>query len=403
MRLKTPTVQIGAVKIGCKHDIAIQSMTDTDTADHKKTAKQCIELAEAGAEIVRITINNDFAALAVPKIRKIMDKSGYSHIPLIGDFHFQGHILLKDFSECARILDKYRINPGNVGKGIQHDKNFEEIIKIAVANNKPIRIGVNGGSVDKEFLSEMMEKNAKLKKPKTAKEILLETVVESVWKSAQYAEKKGMGNDKIVLSIKMSDMQDTIEANRLLAKKMKDKNVFYAIHMGMTEAGFGLKGIVASSATAAVLLYEGIGDTIRISITPAPKDSRTREVEVCKHLLQSMGFRSFSASVTSCPGCGRTNPKFFREIISSINKKLKEKEKVWLKKYPKIKNIKISIMGCVVNGIGEAENADIAISLPGKTEKPIAPVYIKGKFFKSLCGKNIPNQFIKILEDFVKK
>jgi (E)-4-hydroxy-3-methylbut-2-enyl-diphosphate synthase len=402
MRLKTPTVRIGSIKIGFGYDIAIQSMTDTDTADHKKTAAQCIELAEAGSELVRITINNDFAALAVPKIRKIMDEKGYKHIPLIGDFHFQGHILLTDFPECAKVLDKYRINPGNVGKGINHDKNFEAIIRIAIKNKKPVRIGVNGGSIDEELLSEMMGKNAKLKNPKSVKEVFLMTAVESAWKSALYAEKLGLGRDKIVLGIKMSEMKDVIEANRLLAKKMKDKNIFYAIHMGMTEAGSGLKGIVASSSTAAILLSEGIGDTIRISITPELKDKRTKEVEVCRALLQSMGFRNFSPSITSCPGCGRTNPEFFRKIVEEVNKKLKEKEKDWLKKYPKTKDTKISIMGCVVNGIGEAQNADIAISLPGKTEKPIAPVYIKGKFIKSLSGKNIPEQFVKMVEEFLK-
>lgn len=407
MRLNTPTVEVGGVKIGGKNPIVIQSMTNTDTSDAKSTAKQIIELADAGSEIVRMTVNTNLAAPKVPEIRKILDAKGFAKIPLIGDFHFNGHTLLEDFPQMAKTLDKYRINPGNVGYGDKHDYNFSTIIKIAIENDKPVRIGVNWGSLDQDLLTEMMNKNSKLIKPKSDKEVIINAMVESALRSAILAEKLGLSQNKIILSVKMSIVQDMIKAYELLAEKMLKNKHLYALHLGLTEAGIGMQGLVSSSAALAILLQQGIGDTIRISLTPTPTQPRTKEVEACKTLLQSIGFRHFKPQVTSCPGCGRTDSHFFQELAEEVNSHITKILPIWQKKYSKnadkIAELKIAVMGCVVNGPGESKHADIAISLPGRMEKPVAPVYIKGKFVKSLQGKKIPQQFIKLLEDYVEE
>jgi len=382
MRLKTLTVKIRKVKIGSGNPIAIQSMTNTDTQDAVATAKQCVELAKAGAQLIRITVNTNFAAEAVPKIRKILDKKGFRNLPLIGDFHYNGHILLEEFPLMAKTLDKYRINPGNIGKGKTCDENFKKIIGVAVKNNKPIRIGVNAGSLGK----------------KSGKETVIKTAVKTAITSAQLAEKFGLKQNRIVLSVKMSNVPDTILAYELLAETMNKNRRLYALHIGLTEAGSGIQGIISSSAALAVLINQGIGDTIRASLTPLQKYPRTVEVEVCKTLLQALNLNSYKPTIISCPGCGRTNAKFFEHLTKEINEKIERKLPSWLKKYPKITKLKIAIMGCTVNGPGEAKNADIAISLPGKTEKKVAPVYIKGKFVKTLSGNDIAEQFIKLAE-----
>lgn len=407
MRLNTPTVLVGGVKIGGKNPIVIQSMTNTDTADAKSTAKQIIELADAGSEIVRITVNTNLAAPKIPEIRKMLDAKGYEKIPLIGDFHFNGHTLLTDFPAMAKTLDKYRINPGNVGYGDKYEYNFSTMIKVAIENNKPVRIGVNWGSLDQDLLTEMMNKNAKLIKPKSDKEVIIDAMVESALRSAILAEKIGLPQNKIILSVKMSIVQDMIKAYEQLAEKMQKNKHLYALHLGLTEAGVGMQGLVSSSAALSILLQQGIGDTIRISLTPTPLQPRTKEVEACRTLLQALGFRYFKPQVTSCPGCGRTDSHFFQELAEEVNVHVTKTLSAWQKKYPKsadkIAELKIAVMGCVVNGPGESKHADIAISLPGRMEKSVAPVYIKGKFVKSLQGKKIPQQFIKMLEDYLKK
>jgi (E)-4-hydroxy-3-methylbut-2-enyl-diphosphate synthase len=400
MRLKTPVIQIGKVKIGGENPIAIQSMTNTDTADVKATVKQIIELVDAGSELVRITVNDEKAAASVTKIRAELNKKGYKNLPLIGDFHFNGHRLLKEYPACAKALDKYRINPGNLGYGKSHDENFETIIKIAIRNKKPIRIGGNLGSLDKELLQKMIDRNLKSKKPLPYNELLIITFVKSVLDSAIKAEELGVPQDKIILSVKISEVQDVIKAYELLALEMEKSKHFYALHLGLTEAGSGLKGVISSTSALSILLQEGIGDTIRISLTPSPKESRTKEVEACKDLLQSLGLRNFQPQVTSCPGCGRAVNQIFQKLAEETTKFLKKNAKKYSKN-PNFKNIKIAVMGCVVNGPGEASRADIAISLPGKNEKDKALVYKKGKLFKTISGKNINKEFLKILDQFL--
>ncbi|MEK7672388.1 MAG: flavodoxin-dependent (E)-4-hydroxy-3-methylbut-2-enyl-diphosphate synthase [Patescibacteria group bacterium] len=402
MRLNTPTTTIKNLKIGGQNPIVIQSMTNTQTADAEATAKQAMQLADAGAELIRITVNTNFAAEAVPQIRKILDKKGYQNLPLVGDFHYNGHVLLTDYPKLAKTLDKYRINPGNVGYGDKHEYNFATIIKIAVANQKPVRIGVNWGSLDQDLLTEMMDKNAKLKNPKTDKEVIIDAMVESALLSAAQAEKLGLKQNQIILSVKMSIVQDMVKAYELLAKRMQKNKHLYALHLGLTEAGVGMQGVVSSSAALAILLQQGIGDTIRISLTPTPDKPRTEEVEACKNLLQALGYKYYKPQVTSCPGCGRTDSQFFQELADQVNKHIDKKMPQWQKKYPKVSEMKVAVMGCVVNGPGESKHADIAISLPGKSEKPVAPIYIKGKFIKSLQGDKIPEQFMELLEEFVK-
>lgn len=371
-------------------------MTSTDTADSAATVKQAIELIKAGSELVRVTVNTDSAAKAIPKIRAALNKKGFAHIPLIGDFHYNGHTLLSENPAMAQALDKYRINPGNVGFGDKHEYNFAQIIKIAVANKKQVRIGVNGGSLDQDLLTDLMNKNAAIKKPKAASEVFIDAMVQSAVRSAKLAEKLGLPAHKITLSVKMSDLPDMVAAYRLLARKTQGR---YPLHLGLTEAGGGLQGLVASSAALAILLHEGIGDTIRVSITPDKNTPRTREVEVCKELLQALGLRHFKPKITSCPGCGRTGSTFFQDLAADVSKEVTKRLPAWLKKYPHAAQLKIAVMGCVVNGPGEASQADIAIALPGKMEREVAPVYIKGKFHKSLQGKNILKEFMALIEE----
>jgi len=397
--MKTPATKIRSLLLGAESPIVIQSMTNTDTADAKATASQCIELAVAGAEMVRVTVNTDRAAQAVPEIRAILDKSGYEHLPLIGDFHYNGHSLLKAHPSCARALDKYRINPGNVGFGDKHQYNFAQIIEIALEHSKPVRIGVNWGSLDQELFTEMMDQNAKRKNPKSDRDVIVDAMVESALRSAKMAEKLGMKHQNIVLSVKMSQVEDMVKAYQLLAKRAKGR---YPLHLGLTEAGSGLQGIVSSTAALAILLNQGIGDTIRISLTPDSENPRTREVEVAKQLLQSLGLRYFRPQVTSCPGCGRTSSTFFQELAKEINQHIDKNLSDWREKYPGVETLKIAVMGCVVNGPGEAAHADVAISLPGKMEKKVAPVYIDGKYDQSLQGDQITAQFIEIVENYLK-
>ncbi len=402
MRLKTPIVEIRGLKLGGENPILIQSMTNTDTADAKATAAQCIELAKAGSEMVRVTVNTNLAAQQIPELRRILDHEGYSHLPIIGDFHFNGHTLLSEFPEMAETLDKYRINPGNVGKGEKHDENFETIIRIAIQNNKPVRIGANMGSIDEDLLTQMMEENAKAPSPKSDEEVSIDALVESAIASAQLAEKLGMPQDKIVIGVKISNVQGVIKATKDLVDRMKQLDHLYVIHLGLTEAGSGLQGLMSSSAALAILLQEGIGDTIRISLTPEPGQSRVKEVEACKTLLQSMGYRNFKPKITSCPGCGRTGSVFFQTLAKEVNEHIDKKMPEWKGLYPGVEDLKIAVMGCVVNGPGESRHSDIAISLPGKMEDPVAPVYIKGEYLKSLKGENIAEEFIEILEEFIR-
>lgn len=385
-RRKSQKVIIGNIEIGSGTPVAIQSMTNTDTSDVAATVAQAIELIDAGSELVRVTVNNEEAAKAIPNIKEALLKKNYD-APLIGDFHYNGHLLLTKFPECARALDKYRINPGNVGRG------FEIMIECALKNNKPVRIGVNWGSVDRGLLTKMMDENAQQKNPKSDQEVLLETLVQSALESAKHAERLGMAADKIVLSVKTSDVQHVIQAYQMLAERCD-----YALHLGLTEAGMGMKGLIASSAALGVLLQHGIGDTIRISLTPAPGESRTREVEACQLLLQSIGLRQFRPIVTSCPGCGRTGSDLFQHLTSEVNDYIRQKMPEWKRQHRGVENLKVAVMGCVVNGPGESRHADIALSLPGKSEEPMATVFVKGKLFKTLRGGDLGKEFLKILE-----
>ena len=394
-RRKTNTVTIGNIKMGSEHPIVIQSMTNTPTADIKATVKQIKELEDAGSELVRITVNDFEAMEAVPKIIEILRKDGYK-VPIIGDFHYNGHILLHKFPEAAKALDKYRINPGNVGKKNKRNENFALMIEAAIKYNKPIRIGVNGGSLDDELLTELMDKNATLENPKDAKEVFYEAMVQSAINSAESAIKLGLSKEKIVLSVKMSDVQDMINVYSLLAKRCD-----YVLHLGLTEAGADIKGISASSAALSILLQQGIGDTIRISLTPEPGKGRDLEVKTCKALLQSMGFRYFMPMVTSCPGCGRTNSDKFVHLAKDITAYIEKNMPKWKKIYPGVEKMSIAVMGCIVNGPGESKHADIGISLPGSSEAPSIPVYQDGELLKVLKGENIKEQFITILKTYI--
>ncbi len=396
-RRKTPSVSIGSVSIGGNHPIAIQSMTNTPTADIAATVRQTVELIEAGSEMVRLTVNDDAAARAIPEIVKAVRGRGHA-APIIGDFHFNGHILLSKHPACAAALDKYRINPGNVGKKDQHDVNFLRIIQIAVENGKAVRIGVNWGSLDQELLTGLMDKNAKRKKPKDFKDVVYTAMIQSALKSAELAQKAGLRKNRIVLSVKMSQLQDMVTVYSRLARECD-----HALHLGLTEAGGDVQGISASSAALAILLQQGIGDTIRVSLTPQPNVSRAREVEVCKALLQSMGLRYFSPSITSCPGCGRTDSDHFQYLARDIQSYIQKNISVWKKKFPGVEKLTVAVMGCVVNGPGESRHADIGISLPGSSEKPIAPVYIDGKQVKTLTGSHIREEFIGMLEEYIQK
>ena len=347
--------------------------------------------------MVRVTVNDDDAARAVPEIIKALRAQGYA-APIIGDFHFNGHTLLSKHPDCARLLDKYRINPGNVGRGQRHDENFARIVKMAVEHDKPVRIGVNRGSLDQEFLTVMMNQNAKLKNPKDAKEVTYKAMIQSALHSAELARKCGLKKNQIVISVKMSALQDMVTVYSMLARKCD-----YALHLGLTEAGSDVQGITASAAALSILLQQGIGDTIRVSLTPRPNVSRAKEVEVCKYLLQSMGLRYFAPSVTSCPGCGRTASDYFQYLAKDINEHIQRNMPVWKKRYPGVERLKIAVMGCVVNGPGESRHADIGISLPGASEKLVAPVYADGEQLTTLKGDHIKEEFTAILEDYLRK
>ena len=394
-RRKTPTVTIDHIKIGGDYPVVIQSMTDTPTADVQATFKQTVELIKAGSHMVRWTINDDDAARATPEVIKMIRDQGYN-TPIIGDFHFNGHTLLTKHPLCAQTLAKYRINPGNVGKGERHDKNFASIIKIAVENDKAVRIGVNWGSLDQELLTGLMDKNAQLKEPKDFKDVTFTAMIQSAITNAEYAQKLGLAKNKIILSVKMSILQDMVTVYSLLAQQCD-----YVLHLGLTEAGSSIQGISSSSAALAILLQQGIGDTIRVSLTPQPDIPRSHEVEVCKNILQSMGLRYFRPSITSCPGCGRTTSDYFQYLAKDINEHIEKRMPDWKKKFNGVEKLKIAVMGCVVNGPGESRHANIGISLPGTSEKPIAPVYVDGQQFTTLKGDNIKEEFIDILENYI--
>ncbi len=393
-RRLTPTALIGGVPVGAGHPIVVQSMTNTDTADVVSTVRQVAALARAGSELVRVTVNNEAAAAAVPAIVEELDRAG-TPVPIIGDFHYNGHQLLTRFPACARALAKYRINPGNVG-GKRHDEHFRAIIDVALVNEKPVRIGVNWGSLDQNLLTEMMDQNARRAAPLDARAVTMAAMVESALQSAALAESAGMRHDRIILSAKVSGVQDLIDVYRMLASRCD-----YPLHLGLTEAGLGAKGIIASTAALSILLQEGIGDTIRVSLTPAPGGDRTEEVQVAQQVLQSLGLRSFSPQVTSCPGCGRTTSTFFQEMAQQIQDYLREKMPVWRAERPGVEEMKVAVMGCVVNGPGESKHANIGISLPGTFEEPKAPVFVDGRLVVTLRGEAIVPEFLAILEQYV--
>lgn len=393
---KTIAVRVGNVVIGGGAPVVVQSMTNTDTADAQATFKQVVELADAGSEIVRITVNNDEAAKAVPEIRKLLDEAGYD-VPLVGCFHYNGHRLLNEYPEMAVALAKYRINPGNVGFGNKHDDQFAMMIDAAIKYDRPVRIGVNWGSLDKEVSKRLMDENQKNGSPKTNEEILREALVVSSLESAAFAEKRGLTKDKIIISCKVSRVKDLVAVYEELAKRCN-----YALHLGLTEAGIGIKGIVASTAALALLLDKKIGDTIRVSLTPRPGEERSREVIVCQEILQSLDIRSFAPQVTACPGCGRTTSTVFQGLADEIQTHLRDSMPKWKEQYTGVEEMKVAVMGCIVNGPGESKHADIGISLPGTGEEPSAPVFIDGKKVKTLRGNNIAVEFRSIVDDYVK-
>jgi (E)-4-hydroxy-3-methylbut-2-enyl-diphosphate synthase len=389
-RRATAVADVGGVKIGSGHPVVVQSMTNTDTADIQATVDQTLALARAGSELVRVTVNTEEAARAVPEI---VERTG---VPIIGDFHYNGHILLKKYPECARALAKYRINPGNVNIGRKHDDNFRTMIEVAVEYGRPVRIGVNWGSLDQTLLARKMDENARAAEPKDARGVMIEAMVASAIESAAAAERYGLGHDRIILSAKVSGVQDLVEVYRALAAGCD-----YPLHLGLTEAGLGAKGIVATTAALSILLQEGIGDTIRASLTPAPNGDRTEEVLVSQQVLQSLGIRSFTPQVTACPGCGRTTSTFFQEMAGQIQTYLRERMPVWKGAHPGIEEMRVAVMGCIVNGPGESKHADIGISLPGTAEDPKAPVYMDGRLLTTLKGERIVPEFVAILEDYV--
>ena len=396
-RRQSTSVMIGGVEVGGSAPIVVQSMTNTDTADVDATVAQIAALAEAGSELVRITVDRDAAAAAVPHIRDALRAQGVG-VPLIGDFHYIGHKLLADHPACAEALDKYRINPGNVGFKDKRDRQFTRIIEIALAHDKPVRIGVNWGSLDQELLTRLMDENASSGAPLEAREVLHEAMVLSALKSAERAEALGLGADRIVLSAKVSAVQDLISVYSALAARS-----VYALHLGLTEAGMGSKGIVSSAAALGILLQQGIGDTIRVSLTPEPGGDRTLEVRVAQDILQSLGLRSFAPEVAACPGCGRTTSTVFQELAQDIEAHLRTSMPQWRARYPGVETLTVAVMGCIVNGPGESKHADIGISLPGTGEQPAAPVFIDGKKAMTLRGKNIANEFKALVEDYIEQ
>jgi (E)-4-hydroxy-3-methylbut-2-enyl-diphosphate synthase len=388
-------VDVGGVKVGGAHPIVVQSMTNTDTADVTGTVNQVMALAAAGSELVRVTVNHDEAARAVPRILETLQQFGV-RVPIIGDFHYNGHILLRKYPECARLLAKYRINPGNVNIGKKHDANFRTMIETALEYGKPVRIGVNWGSLDQALLTRLMDENSRRPDPLDAAEVTAEAIVLSGLESARAAESYGLPHDRIILSAKVSRVPDLVHIYRELAARCD-----YALHLGLTEAGMGAKGIVASTAALAVLLQEGIGDTIRVSLTPQPNGDRTEEVRISQQILQSLELRSFNPQVTACPGCGRTTSTFFQEMADQIQTYLREQMPVWRERHPGVEELKVAVMGCVVNGPGESKHADLGISLPGTFEEPVAPVYVDGKLAVTLRGAGIVPEFIAILNRYV--
>lgn len=385
---------VGEVKVGTPHPVVVQSMTNTDTADPVATAEQVAALARAGSQIVRVTVNNDEAARAVPELMHRLADLGIE-VPIVGDFHYNGHLLLTKYPACARALAKYRINPGNVGSK-RRDENFRAIVQVAVDNDKPVRIGVNWGSLDQDLLTEMMDANARAVEQRDARDVYIDAMLESALRSATLAEDVGLRHDQVIISAKVSQVQDLVETYRRLAARCD-----YPLHLGLTEAGLGSKGIIASTAGLAILLAEGIGDTIRVSLTPRPNGDRTEEVQVAQQILQSLGLRSFTPQVTACPGCGRTTSTFFQHMAEDIQGYLREQMPVWRSTRPGVEELKVAVMGCVVNGPGESKHANIGISLPGTFEEPKAPVFVDGKLMTTLKGERIVEEFLVILEDYV--
>ena len=388
---------IGRVKVGGSHPVAVQSMTNTDTADPAATAAQVAQLAAAGSELVRVTVNTREAAAAVPELVGRVRDAGHD-TPIIGDFHYNGHTLLTEFPDCARALDKYRINPGNVGVGEKHDENFRRMIEVAIEHGKPVRIGVNWGSLDRALLTRLMDENARRAEPLEDREVVLEAMRESALRSAELAERFGQPHDRIVLSAKVSDVRDLVSIYRALGAACD-----YPLHLGLTEAGLGAKGIVATTAALAILLYEGIGDTIRTSLTPAPGGDRADEVRVSQQILQSLGIRHFTPQVTSCPGCGRTTSTYFQELAADVTAHIQRRIAAWRERHPGVAELRVAVMGCVVNGPGESKHADIGISLPGSGEEPRAPVYVDGKLAVTLKGDTIARDFARLLDEYVEK
>ncbi len=388
-------VNVGGIRIGGNAPVVVQSMTNTDTANVEATSSQILELAEAGSEIVRITVDTQAAARAVPKIHHRLRSAGCD-VPLVGDFHYNGHTLLRDVDDCADALDKYRINPGNVGKGQKRDTRFCQMIEQACRRNKPVRIGVNWGSLDQQLLAQKLDENAATKQPHSLEAITREALVDSALSSAALAQREGLEPSQIILSAKVSRVSDLIQVYRELSRRSD-----LALHLGLTEAGMGDKGVVSSTAALAILMHEGIGDTIRVSLTPQPGESRTREVRVAQTILQSLGLRSFSPQVTACPGCGRTTSDFFQRLASEVQDHLQARMPHWRARYPGVESLSVAVMGCIVNGPGESRHADIGISLPGTGEQPAAPVYQDGKKVLTLRGNDIAVQFVALVESYV--
>ncbi len=394
VRRHTVAVDVDGVIVGGGHPVVVQSMTNTDTVDADATAIQVARLAHAGSELVRVTVNTAEAAAAVPEMVRKVRGLGVD-VPIIGDFHYNGHQLLVDYPETAALLAKYRINPGNVGAK-RHDEHFATIVKVAIDNDKPVRIGVNWGSLDQAVLTELMDANALLAEPRDARDVMIEAMLQSALRSAELAEQTGLGHDRIIISAKVSGVRDLVDVYRLLAARCD-----YPLHLGLTEAGMGDKGVIASTAGLAILLNEGIGDTIRVSLTPEPGAPREREVEIAQQVLQSMGLRSFLPQVSACPGCGRTTSTFFQEMAQEIQAYLKDRMPEWKTSHPGAEDLRVAVMGCVVNGPGESKHADIGISLPGTFEEPVAPVFIDGRLDRTLRGDGLVAEFIDILEDYV--
>jgi (E)-4-hydroxy-3-methylbut-2-enyl-diphosphate synthase len=395
-RRQTPTVRIGPVPVGSDHPIVVQSMTNTDTADAAATAEQVRLLAEAGSEIVRITVNTRAAAERVPEIASRLRDAGEGDVPLIGDFHFNGHVLLREYPECADELAKYRINPGNVGSGQRHDENFATMIRVAIDHGKPVRIGVNWGSLDQELLTQRMDENSHRSEPHAARDVMLDTMVESALRSAERAEEIGLAHDHIVLSVKMSGVQDVIDAYERLATATD-----LPLHVGLTEAGLGARAVVTTTAALSVLLQRGIGDTVRASLTPSPGGDRAEEVRLCRYVLQALGFRHFAPQVAACPGCGRTTSTLFQSMAEEIQGWLEERMPEWKSRYPGVEELRVAVMGCIVNGPGESKHAHVGISLPGTGEAPKAPVFVDGEKRTTLQGPEIVHDFLALLDEYV--